>query len=60
MKIKSVEIKEDRVLKNIGISFENNGNILNTIVIAGANGRWGTVYKISSGKSDKYSGSDNW
>lgn len=38
MKIKSVEIKEDRVLKNIGISFENNGNILNTIVIAGANG----------------------
>lgn len=38
MKIKSVEIKEERVLKNIGINFENNGNILNTIVIAGTNG----------------------
>lgn len=38
MKIKSINIKEDRVLKDIGISFENNGNILNTIVIAGANG----------------------
>lgn len=38
MKIKSINIKEERVLKNIGISFENNRNILNTIVIAGANG----------------------
>lgn len=38
MKIKSINIKEERVLKDIGISFENNGNILNTIVIAGANG----------------------
>lgn len=38
MKIKSINIKEKRVLKDIGISFENNGNILNTIVIAGTNG----------------------
>lgn len=38
MKIKSIEIKKDRILKDIGISFKNNGNILNTIIIAGANG----------------------
>lgn len=38
MKIKSVSIKEDKILKNIDISFENNGDVLNTIVIAGSNG----------------------
>ncbi len=38
MKIKSVSIKEDKILKDIKINFDNNGNVLNTIVIAGSNG----------------------
>lgn len=38
MKIESISIKKDRVLKDIGISFKDKGKILNTIVIAGANG----------------------
>lgn len=38
MKIKSLSIKKDKILKNIFINFTNNGNILNTVVIAGSNG----------------------
>lgn len=38
MKIKSISIMKDKVLKDVGISFENYGKILDTIVIAGTNG----------------------
>ncbi|RGY63048.1 ATP-binding cassette domain-containing protein [Fusobacterium ulcerans] len=38
MKIKSIEIKNNKALKNININFEKENEILNTIVIAGSNG----------------------
>lgn len=38
MKIKDIKILENKMLKDIEISFENNNKILDTIVIAGANG----------------------
>ena len=38
MKIKNIKILENKMLKNIEISFENNDKILDTIVIAGVNG----------------------
>lgn len=38
MKIKYIKILENKMLKNIEISFKNNDKILDTIVIAGVNG----------------------
>ncbi|MDU1912073.1 AAA family ATPase [Fusobacterium sp.] len=38
MKIKSIEIENNKVLKDIKINFEKENEILNTIVIAGSNG----------------------
>lgn len=38
MKVKSIHFKNHKVLKNLEIDFTNNGEILNTIVIAGVNG----------------------
>lgn len=38
MKIKSIEIENNKALKNIKINFEKENEILNTIVIAGSNG----------------------
>ena len=38
MKIRTLEIKEDKVLKDIKLNFEINNKILDTIVIAGSNG----------------------
>lgn len=38
MKIKSLEIENNKILKNIKIDFQNNDKILDTIVIAGING----------------------
>lgn len=38
MKIKSIEIENNKALKNIKINFEKENEILNTVVIAGSNG----------------------
>lgn len=38
MKVKSIHFKNHKVLKNLEIDFTNNGEVLNTIVIAGVNG----------------------
>lgn len=38
MKVKNIHFKNHKVLKNLEIDFTNNGEVLNTIVIAGVNG----------------------
>ena len=38
MKIKSLEIENNKILKNIKIDFQNNDKVLDTIVVAGING----------------------
>ncbi|MGL6169325.1 MAG: AAA family ATPase [Fusobacteriaceae bacterium] len=38
MKVKNIYFKNHKVLKNLEIDFTNNGEVLNTIVIAGVNG----------------------
>ncbi|MGL6023012.1 MAG: AAA family ATPase [Cetobacterium sp.] len=38
MKVKNIHFKNHKVLKNLEIYFTNNGEVLNTIVIAGVNG----------------------
>lgn len=38
MKIKKLVIRDNKVLQNIEVNFENNGKVLDTIVIAGNNG----------------------
>ncbi len=55
MKIKSVKIGKNKVLKNIDISFEKDNKILNTIVIAGSNGSGKTTLleSIWDGFEDK-------
>lgn len=55
MKIKSVKIGKNKVLKNIDISFEKDNKILNTIIIAGSNGSGKTTLleSIWDGFEDK-------
>lgn len=38
MKIKSLEIENNKILKNIKIDFQNNDKVLDTIIVAGING----------------------
>ncbi|ERT67833.1 hypothetical protein HMPREF0202_02268, partial [Cetobacterium somerae ATCC BAA-474] len=38
MKVKNIHFKNHKVLKNLAIDFTNNGEVLDTVVIAGING----------------------
>ena len=38
MKVKNIHFKNHKVLKNLDIDFTNNGEVLDTVVIAGING----------------------
>ena len=44
MKIKKIEIKNNKILKDISIDFEKNGKIIDTIVVAGSNGSGKTTF----------------
>lgn len=44
MKIKSLEIENNKILKNIKIDFQNNDKVLDTIVVAGINGSGKTTF----------------
>lgn len=44
MKIKKIEIKNNKILKDINIDFEKNGKIIDTIVVAGSNGSGKTTF----------------
>lgn len=44
MKIKKIEIKNNKILKEINIDFEKNGKIIDTIVVAGSNGSGKTTF----------------
>lgn len=44
MEIKKIEIKNNKILKDISIDFEKNGKIIDTIVVAGSNGSGKTTF----------------
>ena len=44
MKIKKIEIKNNKILKDISVDFEKNGKIIDTIVVAGSNGSGKTTF----------------
>ena len=44
MKIKKIEIKNNKILKDISIDFEKNGKVIDTIVVAGSNGSGKTTF----------------
>ena len=44
MKIKKIEIKNNKILKDISIDFEKDGKIIDTIVVAGSNGSGKTTF----------------
>lgn len=44
MKIKKIEIKNNKILKDISVDFEKNGKIIDTIVVAGTNGSGKTTF----------------
>ena len=44
MKIKKIEIKNNKILKDISIDFEKNGKTIDTIVVAGSNGSGKTTF----------------
>jgi len=44
VKIKKIEIKNNKILKDISVDFEKNGKIIDTIVVAGSNGSGKTTF----------------
>ena len=44
MKIKKIEIKNNKILKDISIDFEKNEKVIDTIVVAGSNGSGKTTF----------------
>lgn len=61
MKIKKIEIKNNKILKDISIDFEKNGKIIDTVVVAGSNGSgkttflesiWNYFFDIANHKED--------
>ena len=55
MKIVKIKVTNDRVLGSIEFDFTSNGEVINTIILAGENGVGKTrlldlIYKFTSGK----------